>query len=74
MKLVVDFWKFTKISKGLQLRNKKLFLIWLFGVQNNFLFPTRKNSQKGVKIQKSTDNHLSFDGMIQENIDLSDIH
>ena len=38
------------------------------------MFPTRKNSQKQVKIQKSTDNHLSFDGMIQENIDMSDIY
>ena len=37
------------------------------------MLPVRKNSQKQVKIQKSTDNHSSFDGMIQENIDLFDI-
>ena len=41
---------------------------------NNFMLPVRKNSQKQVKIQKSTDNHSSFDGMIQENIDLFDIY
>ena len=33
-----------------------------------------KNSQKWVKNQKSTDKHLSFDGLIQEDIDLSDIY
>ena len=60
MKLSVDFWKFTKI--------------WYSDVQNNFMFLTRQNSQKWVKIQKSTDNHLSFDGIIQENVDLSDIY
>ena len=38
------------------------------------MLPVRKNSQKQVKIQKSTDNHLSFDGLIQENIDISDIY
>ena len=74
MKLFVDFWKFTKIWKGLQHRNKELFLFWRLDVQNNFMFPTRKSSQKRVKIQKSTDNHSSFDGIIQENIDLSDIY
>ena len=40
---------------------------------NNFMLPVRKNSQKQVKIQKSTDNHLLFNGLIQENIDISDI-
>ena len=38
------------------------------------MFPTCKNSQKRVKNQKSTDKHLSFDGLIQEDIDLSDIY
>jgi hypothetical protein len=39
------------------------------------MFLTRKNNQKRVKIiQTSTDNHSSFDGLIQENIDLSDIY
>ena len=38
------------------------------------MFPTCKNSQKQVKNQKSTDKHLSFDGLIQEGIDLSDIY
>ena len=38
------------------------------------MFPTVKHSQKRVKIQISIDHHLSFDGLIQENIDLSDIY
>ena len=38
------------------------------------MFPTCKNSQKRVKNQKSTDKHLSFDGLIQKDIDLSDIY
>ena len=38
------------------------------------MFPACKNSQKRVKNQKSTDKHSSFDGLIQEDIDLSDIH
>ena len=38
------------------------------------MFPTCKNSQKRVKNQKSTDKHSSFDGLIQEDTDLSDIY
>ena len=38
------------------------------------MFPTCKDSQKQVKNQKSTDKHSSFDGLILENIDLSDIY
>ena len=38
------------------------------------MFPTCKNSQKRIKNQKSTDKHSSFDGLIQEDIDLSDIY
>ena len=49
-------------------------LISSLDVQNNFVFPTCKNSQKWVKSQKSTDKQLSFDGLIQEDIDLSDIY
>jgi hypothetical protein len=74
MKLFVDFWKFTKIWKDLQHRHTELFLFWFLDVQNNFMFPTRKNSQKWVKNQKLTDKHSSFDGLIQEDIDLSDIY
>ena len=74
MKLLVDFWKFTMIWKDLQHRNTDVFLFWILEVQNNFMFPNCKNSQKRVKNQKSTDKHLSFDGLIQEDIDLSDIY
>ena len=38
------------------------------------MFPTCKNSQKRVKNQKSTNKHSSFDGLIQEDIELSDIY
>ena len=38
------------------------------------MFPTCKNSQKRVKNWKSTDKHSSFNGLIQEDIDLSDIY
>jgi hypothetical protein len=38
------------------------------------MFPTCKNSQKWVKNQKSIYKHYSFDGLIQEYIDLSDIY
>ena len=38
------------------------------------MLPTCKKSQKWVKNQKPTDKHLSFDGLIQEDIDLSDIY
>jgi hypothetical protein len=75
MKLFVDFWKFTKIWKGLLHRNTELdWVFLLLDVQNNFMFPTCKNSQKRVKNQKSTDKLSSFDGLIQEDIDLSDIY
>ena len=47
---------------------------WLVCLQNNFVFPTCKNSQKRVKNPKSTDKHSSFDGLIQEYIDLSDTY
>ena len=70
-------WWFLKIYQDLKRftpQEQRIFLFWRLDVQNNFMFPTRKNSQKRVKIQKSTDNHSSFDGMIQENIDLSDIY
>ena len=69
-----NFNKLAMIWKYLQHRNTKLFLFWSLDAQNNFLFPTRNNSQKGVKTQKSTDNHSSFDGLIQKNIDLTDIY
>ena len=74
MKMFVDFWEFSNIWKGLPHRNTELFSFWLLDVHNNFMFPTCNNSQKRVKNQKSTDKHSSFDGLIQEDIDLSDIY
>jgi hypothetical protein len=37
------------------------------------MFPTCKNGQKQVKNQELTDKNLLFDGLIQENIGLSDL-
>ena len=54
MKLFVDFWKLTKIWKDLHHRNTELFLFWSFDAQNNFMFPTSKNIQKWVKINRQT--------------------
>ena len=51
-----------------------MFLLSLLDEQNNFMFSTCKNSQKRVKNQKSSDKHSSFDGLIQEDIDLSEIY
>jgi hypothetical protein len=58
----------------LQHRNTELFLFWVVGVEINFMFPADKKSKKREKNQKSTDKHSSFDSLIQENIDLSDIY
>ena len=55
-------------------RNTSLFLFCLLDVQNNFMFPKYKDSQRWLKNQKSTDKRSSFDGLIQEDVDLSDIH
>ena len=41
-------------------------IVFVLDVQNNFMFPTCKNIQKWGK-------HSSFDGLIQEDIDRSDI-
>ena len=38
------------------------------------MFPTCKNIQKCVKNQESIDKHSSFDGLIQEDIDMCDIY
>ena len=42
-------------------------IVFVLDVQNNFMFPTCKNIQKW-------DKHSSFDGLIQEDIDRSDIY
>ena len=47
--IVSWFLKFTKIWKVLPHRNTELFLFWCLDVHNNFMFPTRKNSQKTGK-------------------------
>ena len=52
--------------------NRIVFVLTL-DVQNNFMIPTCQNSKNQVKNQKSTNKHSSFDGLIEEDIDLSDI-
>ena len=67
---IVDIWKFTKIWKDFQHRNTELFLSWMICKQ--FHVPNMQEQSKRGKKKKSKDKHLSFDGLIQENIDLSD--
>ena len=76
MKLFVDFWKFNKIWKDLQTQEHRIVFVLIFRCAKQFLLcsPTWKNSQKHVKNQKSTYKHSSFDGLIQEDIDLSDTY
>ena len=64
--------KFTKIWKDLL--HTELFLFWLLDVQNNFMFPTYKNSRNQVKNQKLAKKQSSFDGLIQKDIDLPGIY
>ena len=50
MKLFVDFWKFTKIWKGLQNRNKELLFVLTFRCAEQFYVPnTQKQSKMGNK-------------------------
>ena len=67
LKIYQDFKRFAT-------QEQKIVFDLTFRCAKQFFVPNTQKRQKGVKIQKSTDNHLSFDGMIQENIDLSDIH
>ena len=63
----IVFW-FLKIYQDL-----KRFAAQEQNIAEQFYVP-HKNSQKWVKIRKPTDNNSSFDGMIQEYIDLSNIY
>ena len=45
-----------------------------FWCAEQFYVPNMQKQSKQVKIQKSTDNQSSFDGIIQENTYLSDIY
>jgi len=68
---------FLKIYQDLKIfaaQEHRIVFVLIFDVQNNFMFPTCKNSQKRVKNLKSTYKHSSFDDLIQEDIDLSDIY
>ena len=60
---------FLKVYQDLKIfatQEHRIVFVLILDVQNNFMFPTCKNSQKWVKVQKSTDKHSSFDGLIQE--------
>ena len=60
--------------KKIEAQEKRIVFVSTFRFAEQFYVPNTKKQSKMGKIQKLTDNHLSFDGMIQENIDLSDIY
>ena len=49
MKFFVDFWKFTKIWKGLHYRNKELFLFLTFRCAEQFYVPNMQKQSKPGK-------------------------
>ena len=58
----------------MQQQEHRIFFVLTLKCAKEFYVPnTYTNSQKCIKNQKSTDKHSSFDGLIQEDIDLSDI-
>ena len=63
MQLKVDFYVFTRFWLNLSDQNVKLF--WT-SKQNNFRFQSSKFSQKRVKTQKTTNNHMSSFGLIEK--------
>ena len=65
---------FLKIYQDLKRFAAQEYRIVFVMMSKQFMRPTWKNSQKQVKKQKSKDKHSSFDGLVQENTDLSDIY
>ena len=63
LKLFAGFCKFTKICKGLWHRNTELFSFLTFRCAKQFYVPNMQEQSKADK-KVSTDNHLSFDGLI----------
>ena len=62
MKLLLDFWRFLRISQDLRNMITKLFLFFIFiSVQNNFMITISKNWQKRGKNHKSTSTAMSND-------------
>ena len=65
---------FLKIYQDLKIfaaQEHRIVFVLIFRCAKRFYVP---NLQKGIKKQKSKDKHSSFDGLIQEDIDLSDIY
>ena len=69
--IVCWFLKIYQYLKRFAAREQRIVFVLTFRCAEQFYVPNR---QKRVKIQKSTDNHSSFDGIIQENINLSGIY
>ena len=72
MKLFVDFLKICQDLK--RFAAKELFFVLILKCTEQFYVPNMQEQSKTGKKQKSKDKYLSFDGLIQENIDLSDIY
>ncbi len=70
MKLFLDY----QDLKTFAAQEQRIVFVLLFRCTEQFYVPkTQEQSKTGKKNQKSTDKHLSFDGLIQEDIDLYDI-
>ena len=72
--IVCRFLKIYQDLKRFVAQEHRIVLFWLLDVQNNFMFPTCKIGQEQVKNQKSTVKHSSFNGSIQDDIEVSDIY
>ena len=54
-------------------KEQRIVFILTFRCAKQFYVPNMQEQSKAGKNKKSTDKHSSFDGLIQEDIDLSDI-
>ena len=69
MKLFVDL-----DLKRFAAQEHRIVFVLTFRCAKQFYVPNMQEQSKAGKNQKSTDKHSSFDGLIQEDIDLCDIY
>ena len=55
-------------------QEQRIVFVLIFRCAEEFYVPNTQEQSKWVKNQKSTDKHSSFDGLIQEDIYLSNIY
>ena len=70
-------WWFLKIYqdlKSFRAQEHKIVFVLSFRYAKQFYVPNMQEQSIEGKNQKSRDKHSSFDGLIQEDIDLSDIY